>query len=113
MSDEKRKHKREEVKVLVTEKKKNKTVVTHKTGDVSDGGISVNLDAPTPLSEEAEYIFQLPTSDDFINVKGKIVYRESKDGSSPGKYGIEFQDLDEDALKQIQKFIRSKNIDKS
>ena len=63
-------------------------------------------DAPIAADPEAEYIFQLPTEDEYINVKGKIVYRESKDGKAPGKYGIEFTDLDKKSLDMIRKFMK-------
>ena len=113
MSDgkERRKQKREDVKVLITEKKKSKVVVTHSTGNISEGGVQMQTESPIAADPEAEYIFQLPTEDEYINVKGKIVYRESKDGKAPGKYGIEFTDLDKKSLDMIKKFMKINGID--
>ncbi len=101
---ERRKCKRQRVKVLITEVK-GKTHFTHTTEDLSIGGVGVAPIKGSVAWEDAEYIFQLPNKTDYINLRGKLVYHKGE-GNGPDKYGIEFIDPPPDIENKINNYIR-------
>jgi type IV pilus assembly protein PilZ len=74
--------------------------------NINEGGLFVESETPHPPGTQIALQFQLPGSEDPIQVRGRIV--RSSDGSTgePAGMGIEFDGLDDHHRQRINRLVR-------
>ena len=79
--------------------------------NVNEGGIFIETDRPHPLGTNVELQFNIPGSDDPIQVTGAVVRHADADDEARGM-GIEFENLDAQARRHINALVRALRIDR-
>ena len=75
--------------------------------NINEGGIFIETDTPQQLGTSVALQFQLPGSDDPIEVAGTVVrISEGNDGNEPPGMALEFDELGTDARRRINALIR-------
>ncbi len=75
--------------------------------NINEGGIFVETDAPHPLGTQVHLQFQIPGSEEPLQVVGCVVHISEKDPTEPSGMGIEFDDLDSQEQQRIKELVRS------
>ena len=76
------------------------------TRNINEGGIFVETDEVIPLDEKVELKLQLPGSNDFVHVTGRVVRIEPASADTTGGIAIEFEELDANARDLINAAVR-------
>jgi CheY-like chemotaxis protein len=82
--------------------------------DISVGGLYVAAEHRPEINEELKVSFMLPGTDVTIKAKGRIAW--DNNGSSrrkprlPAGFGVEFTEIDTDAIKEIRHYVEEKRI---
>ena len=75
--------------------------------NINEAGIFIETDNPQQVGSSVQLQFQLPGSDDPIEVAGTVVrISDGNDGNEPQGVGIEFDELNEEARQRINDLIR-------
>ena len=74
--------------------------------NINEGGIFVETDNPHPIGRRVSLEFQIPGSEDPIQVSGMVVRLTDASDSEPTGMGIEFEDLDTEARAHINELVR-------
>jgi len=104
--NERRKSERADLVVHVTYQTVDE-LFTEFACNINEGGIFIETDNPQHLGSSVALQFQLPGSDEPIEVVGIVV--RTSDGSAPNEpsgMGIEFGDLSADARQHINEIVR-------
>jgi type IV pilus assembly protein PilZ len=104
--DERRKSQRADLLVRVTYQTVDE-LFTEFARNINEGGIFIETDSPEHLGSSVALQFELPGSDEAIEVVGIVV--RTSDGSVPSDppgMGIEFGDLNAGARQQINDLVR-------
>ena len=104
--DERRKSERVDLLVRVTYQSVDE-LFSEFARNVNEGGVFIETDTPPPLGSSVALQFQLPGSDDPVEVAGTVVrITEGSDGNEPPGMGIEFDELGAGARQHINALIR-------
>ena len=75
--------------------------------NINEGGIFIETDNPQQVGSSVQLQFQLPGSDDPIEVTGTVVRNsDGNDGNESQGMGIEFDELNEEARQHINTLVR-------
>ena len=74
--------------------------------NINEGGLFVESETPHPLGTRVDLQFQLPGSDEPVQVSGTVVRTSSGSGSEPPGMGIEFDDLDSQTRQRVDELVR-------
>ena len=75
--------------------------------NINEGGLFVESETPQPLGTRVDLQFQLPGSDEPVQVRGSVVRTSAGSPASPPGMGIEFDELDSrDAHSAINELVR-------
>lgn len=74
--------------------------------NINEGGLFVESETPHPLGTRVELQFQLPGSDEPVQVSGSVVRTSSGSGSEPPGMGIEFDILDGETRQRVDQLVR-------
>ena len=78
--------------------------------NINEGGVFVETDAPLEVGAGVALQFQIPGSDEPIQVMGRVVRVSPGDTSEPPGIGIEFEDLDHQSRNLINDLVRNLRV---
>lgn len=110
-TDERRESARRPVRVGVTLTSDSNLYVGF-TDNISEGGLFVATQELLDIGEQVRLEFELPGSDETIEVDGEVRWHrrvsDIKDGIYPG-YGVQFIDLADSDKQRLQKFLKQRD----
>src|SRR5262245_12611942 len=74
--------------------------------NINEGGLFVESESPQPLGTKVDLHFQLPGSDEPVQVSGSVVRTSPGSSDEPSGMGIAFGDLDTETRQQINELVR-------
>jgi type IV pilus assembly protein PilZ len=74
--------------------------------NINEGGLFVESELPQPLGTTVDLHFQLPGSDEPVQVSGSVVRTTPGSDDEPSGMGIAFGDLDTETRQQINEMVR-------
>ena len=74
--------------------------------NINEGGLFVESETPHPLGTRVDLQFQLPGSDEPVQVTGSVVRTSPGSADEPPGMGIEFDDLDAQTRQRINELVR-------
>lgn len=77
------------------------------TRDINEGGLFIETEKPHLPGTEVSMQFHLPGSDDVVETVGRVVRVSRGDAGAPPGMGIEFDELDPDDRKKIDRIVRA------
>lgn len=78
--------------------------------NINEGGVFVETDTPCELGSTVAMQFQVPGSEDPIQVMGRVARIADGDHREPPGMGIEFEDLDEQSRMLINNLVRNLRV---
>lgn len=78
--------------------------------NINEGGLFVETDTPPPPGSPVALQFQIPGSQDPIQVLGRVVRISQGDAHEGPGMGIEFEDLDEQSRDLINHLVRNLRV---
>ncbi len=78
--------------------------------NINEGGVFVETDAPPELGSGVALQFQIPGSQDPIQVIGRVVRVTEGDAAEGPGMGIEFEDLDSQSRELINGLVRKLRV---
>ena len=78
--------------------------------NINEGGVFVETDTPPEVGSSVALQFQIPGSDQPIQVMGRVVRQSPDDPSQGPGMGIEFEDLDAQSRELINDLIRNLKV---
>ena len=78
--------------------------------NINEGGVFVETYTPSGLGESVAMQFQIPGSDEPIQVMGRVVRVSEGNLQDPPGMGIEFEDLDEQSRDLINGLVRNLRV---
>jgi type IV pilus assembly protein PilZ len=78
--------------------------------NINEGGLYVETDTPPELGSPVALQFQVPGSDEPIQVMGRVVRVSEGTASEPPGMGIEFEDLGAQSRELINELVRSLRV---
>ncbi len=79
--------------------------------NINEGGLFVETDRPHEVGTSVQLQFQIPGSDDPIQVTGLVVRVSAGNAEEPPGMGIEFENLDSQARQHINELVRKLRTD--
>ncbi len=79
--------------------------------NISEGGLFIATETTLPVSTAISLQFRLPASQEPIVVSGRVVWTVNGGPEQPSGMGIEFENLDDSALRRIRKLMRKLGVD--
>jgi type IV pilus assembly protein PilZ len=81
--------------------------------NINEGGLFIETEMPLVLEEQVQLQFRLPGVEDPFKVSGRVAWvREEGGADGPPGMGVEFENLDEDARRQIDEIVQSLRVDR-
>ena len=81
--------------------------------NINEGGLFIETEAPLVLEEQVQLQFRLPGVEDPFKVSGRVAWvREEGGADGPPGMGVEFENLDENARRQIDEIVQSLRVDR-
>jgi len=74
--------------------------------NINEGGLFVESETPHPLGTRVDLQFQLPGSDEPVQVSGAVVRTSPGSADEPPGMGIVFDDLDSQTRQRIDELVR-------
>jgi len=78
--------------------------------NINEGGVFVETDAPSELGSSVAMQFQIPGSQEPIQVMGRVVRVSEGNLQDPPGMGIEFEDLDDQSRDLINGLVRNLRV---
>ncbi len=78
--------------------------------NINEGGVFVETDTPPELGSGVALQFQIPGSEDPIQVLGRVVRLSTGDATEGPGMGIEFEDLDSQSRELINGLVRDLKV---
>jgi type IV pilus assembly protein PilZ len=79
--------------------------------NISEGGLFIATESALPVSTVISLEFRLPGNQEPIVVNGRVVWTVNGGPEQPSGMGIEFENLDDSALRRIRQLMRKLGID--
>lgn len=83
------------------------------TRDINEGGLFIETEKPHLPGTEVSMQFHLPGSEEVVETVGRVVRTSRGIGGSPSGMGIEFEELNPDDRKKIDRIVRALRSDRS
>jgi type IV pilus assembly protein PilZ len=81
--------------------------------NINEGGLFIETETPLVLEEQVQLHFRLPGVEDPFKVSGRVAWVREEDGADgPPGMGVEFENLDENARRQIDEIVQSLRVDR-
>ena len=81
--------------------------------NINEGGLFIETETPLVLEEQVQLHFRLPGVEDPFKVSGRVAWvREVGGAEGPPGMGVEFENLDEGARRQIDEIVQSLRVDR-
>jgi type IV pilus assembly protein PilZ len=81
--------------------------------NINEGGLFIETETPLVLEELVQLHFRLPGVEDPFKVSGRVAWvREEGGPDGPPGMGVEFENLDENARRQIDEIVQSLRVDR-
>ncbi len=74
--------------------------------NINEGGLFVESEAPHPLGTRVDLQFQLPGSDQPVQVSGSVVRTSPGSADEPSGMGIVFDELDTQTRQHVNELVR-------
>jgi type IV pilus assembly protein PilZ len=78
--------------------------------NINEGGLYVETDTPPELGSSVALQFQIPGSDEPIQVMGRVVRTSEGTVDEPPGMGIEFEDLNNQSRELINELVRNLRV---
>ncbi len=79
--------------------------------NINEGGIFIETERPHEAGTSVSLQFQIPGSDEPVQVRGLVVRTSDGSGDEPEGMGIEFENLDQQARQLINDLVRKLRAD--
>ncbi len=79
--------------------------------NISEGGLFIATETTLPVSTVISLQFRLPASQEPVVVSGRVVWTVTGGPEQPSGMGIEFENLDDSALRRIRQLMRMLGVE--